>query len=114
MSAGTGAMRTNSRDFTEFKTPLPHPGEMLREDYLPEYRLTPGGLARAMGLRDRTRVERIVREKQPITADTALRLAKVFSTSAQYWLNLQTAHDLSVAAIQSAAELKAIHPLEAA
>lgn len=99
-------------DYADFAKPLPHPGELLREDYLPQYGLSAGALARAMGLKDRTRIERLVREQQPITADTALRLARVFSTSADYWINLQTAHDLSAAAIGSRDELKAIKPIE--
>ncbi len=101
-------------DFSTFVTPAPHPGEHLREDYLPAYGLTPGALAKAMGLKDRTRIERLVREKQAITADTALRLGKVFGTSAQFWINLQTTHDLSKAAIESRAEIAAIKPLVAA
>jgi len=98
-------------DYTGFKTPAPHPGEHLREDFLPEYRLSAGALARAMGLKDRTRIERIVREQQPITADTALRLAKVFGTSAEFWINLQTHHDLSKAAIASRDDLATIQPV---
>ena len=62
-------------DYSSFVTPLPHPGEHLREEFLPRYHLTAGALAKRMGLKDRTRIERIIREKQPITADTALRLA---------------------------------------
>ncbi len=99
-------------DFTSFVTPAPHPGELLREDYLPDYGLTAGSLARAMGLRDRTRIERLIRETQSITADTALRLGRVFGNSAQFWINLQTTHDLSKAAIESRAELAAIRPVE--
>jgi antitoxin HigA-1 len=101
-------------DFEDFISPAPHPGEHLREDYLPAFNLTAGALARAMGLKDRTRIERLIREKQPITADTALRLGKVFGTSAQFWINLQNAHDLSKAAIETRDELKAIKPLAAA
>jgi addiction module HigA family antidote len=97
-----------------FDRPLPHPGEHLREDFLPEYGLTPGRLAKAMGLRDRQRIERLVRGEQSITADTALRLAKVFGTSPDFWMNLQTSHDLSVVAIEKASELAAIRALEAA
>jgi plasmid maintenance system antidote protein VapI len=52
-----------------------------------------------MGLKDRTRIERWVREKQPVTADTAPRFARVFCTTPQFWINLQTTHDLSIAAI---------------
>ena len=99
-------------DYSTFESPLPHPGEVLREDFMADYGLTAGKLAKLMGLKDRTRVERIVREKQPITADTALRLGKVFGTSAQFWINLQTSHDLSKAAIAHRDELNAIKTLE--
>jgi addiction module HigA family antidote len=99
-------------DFSNFATPAPHPGEHIREDYLPEYGLTPGALAKAMGLRDRTRIERLVRGAQPVTPDTALRLARVFGTSPQFWMNLQAQHDLSIAAIANGDELAAIRPLE--
>lgn len=99
------------RDYSKFQSPLPHPGEHLREDFLPDYRLTAGALAKAMGLRDRTRIERLVRETQPVTPDTALRLAKVFGTSADFWMNLQAQHDLSSAAIKAKRALKAIKPL---
>jgi len=100
-------------DFAKFVSPTPHPGEHLREEFLPAYRLTPGALAKAMGLKDRTRIERLVREQQPVTADTALRLAKVFGTSAQFWINLQTDHDLSKAAILVRDELARIEPVAA-
>jgi addiction module HigA family antidote len=102
------------RDYGDFTEPLPHPGELLREDYLPAYGLTPGALARAMRLKDRTRIERLVREAQPVSADTALRLARVFGTSADYWIGLQTAHDLSKAAIENRESLAQIQPIEAA
>jgi addiction module HigA family antidote len=101
-------------DFSTFVSPAPHPGEHLREDYLPEYGLTPGALAKAMGLKDRTRIERLVRGAQPVTPDTALRLARVFGTSPQFWMNLQAQHDLSVAAIANRDALLAIQPLEPA
>ena len=102
------------RDYSEFAAPLPHPGEHLREEYLPDYGLTAGALAKAMGLKDRTRIERLVREMQPVTPDTALRLAKVFGTSADFWMHLQIQHDLSAAALKSRRALKAIKPLVAA
>lgn len=102
------------QDFANFVEPAPHPGEHLREDYLPAFNLTPGGLARAMGLKDRARIERLVREQQAITADTALRLGRVFGTSAQFWINLQTTHDLSKAAIANRDALAGIKPLVAA
>jgi addiction module HigA family antidote len=105
---------TPEEDYGAFASPLPHPGEILREEYLAPLNMTPGALAKAMGLKDRTRIERLVREAQPITPDTALRLGRVFATSAQYWMNLQTQHDLSAAAIASRAEIAAIPPLNSA
>jgi len=99
-------------DLSAFERPAPHPGEHLRADFLPEYGLTPGGLAKAMGLRDRTRIERVVRGAQPVTPDTALRLARVFGTSPQFWMNLQAMHDLSVVAIARRDDLASIRPLE--
>lgn len=80
---------------------------------MPGYKLTAGGLARAMGLRDRAQMERIVREKQAITADTALRLARFFGATPAFWSNLQVAHDRSRAAINTRDELAAIKPLVA-
>ena len=54
-------------DFTDFVSPLPYPGEHLREEFLPGYHLTAGALAKAMGLKDRTRIERLIRERQRVT-----------------------------------------------
>lgn len=104
----------NAHDYTTFAAPLAHPGEHLREDFLPEYGLTPGALAKAMGLKDRTRIERLVREEQAVTSDTALRLARVFGTTAEFWMNLQTQHDLSKAAIAARDDLAAIQTLKVA
>jgi antitoxin HigA-1 len=98
----------------DFSTPLPHPGEHLREDFMPEFGLTAGRLAAAMGLKDRTRIERLVRGRQPVTADTALRLGKVFGTTPQFWMNLQSQHDLSMAYIAKKAEIAALQELQPA
>ena len=73
-----------------------HPGEILKEDFLPEYGLTPGSLAKAL-LIPRDRMEKIVRGQRDITADTALRLGRYFGTTAQFWINLQSNYDLLVA-----------------
>ncbi len=81
---------------------------------MPEYGLTAGALARAMDLKDRTRIERLVRERQPVTADTALRLARVFGATPRFWINLQTTHDLLIAAMAVKDDLAAIKPLVAA
>jgi addiction module HigA family antidote len=102
------------RDYTTFAAPLAHPGEHLREDYLPAFDLTAGALAKAMGLKDRTRIEQLVREQRSVTSDTALRLGRVFGTSAEFWMNLQAQHDLSRNAIASREALSKIKPLAAA
>ena len=78
------------------KLPPLHPGEVLREEFLVPLGLSPGALAKAMGV-PRTRVERIAAETTGITADTALRLSKALGTSAQLWLNLQNRHDMETA-----------------
>jgi len=73
-----------------------HPGEILREEFL-----TPLGISAhrlAVDLRvPATRIGEILRERRGISADTALRLARYFGTTAQFWVNLQTAYDLSKA-----------------
>ena len=73
-----------------------HPGEVLREEFMLPLRLTPYALAKSMGV-PRTRVERIAREETAVTPDTALRLGRVFNTSAELWMNLQSRFDLAVA-----------------
>lgn len=73
-----------------------HPGETLREDFLKPLGLSASRLA--MDLRvPVTRINDIVRGRRTITADTALRLARYFGTSAQFWMNLQTNYDLEKA-----------------
>jgi addiction module HigA family antidote len=72
-----------------------HPGEILREDFLPEYDLTPGTLAKALHV-PRDRIEKLVRGQRAITADTAARLARYFGTTPQFWMNLQSNHDLAM------------------
>mgnify|MGYP005852996759 FL=1 len=72
-----------------------HPGETLREDFLKPLGLTAHRLA--IELRTPvTRVNDIVRGKRSITADTALRLARYFGTTPQFWMNLQANYDLEV------------------
>jgi addiction module HigA family antidote len=84
-----------SKRLTKGLSPL-HPGEVLREEFLVPLALSPGALAKAMGV-PRTRVERIAAETSGITADTALRLSKALGTSAQLWLNLQNRYDVETA-----------------
>ena len=73
-----------------------HPGEILREEFLVPLNLSPGALAKAMGV-PRTRVERIAAETSSLPADPALRLSRALGTSAEIWLNLQTRYDVETA-----------------
>jgi addiction module HigA family antidote len=70
-----------------------HPGEVLLEDFLGPMGLSQYRLAQGIGVHPR-RVNQIVHGKRSITADTALRLARFFGTSAEFWMNLQTHFDL--------------------
>ena len=75
-------------------TPI-HPGEVLLEDFLKPMALSQYRLAKGINVPPR-RINEIVHRKRAITADTALRLARFFGTSEQFWLNLQTRYDLEV------------------
>lgn len=77
-----------------------HPGEILREDYLAELDMSASALARALHV-PAPRINDVVRERRGITADTALRLAKFFSTTPEFWLNLQAAYELRRAQIEA-------------
>lgn len=70
-----------------------HPGEVLREDVLPELGLTQGEFARLLGVSRRT-VNEILQERRPVTVDTAHRLARALGTSPDVWLGLQQDVDL--------------------
>ncbi len=72
-----------------------HPGEVLLEDFLKPLGLSQYRVARGLGVPPR-RINEIVLTKRAVSADTALRLARFFGTSARFWLNLQTAYDLDV------------------
>jgi addiction module HigA family antidote len=74
----------------------PHPGETIKEDYLVPLGMSVNRLAAALGI-GAARLNEIVRGKRGITADTALRLARCFGTSAEFWLNLQSLYDLRIA-----------------
>lgn len=95
------------------KAPAIHPGEILRELYLEPLGMTAYALAKKLRV-PRTRLERIVAEKIGISADTALRLAKFFKTSPEYWVNLQANYDLKREALAIEKELAEIPELEAA
>lgn len=82
-----------------------HPGEILKEEYLDPLGLTASALARALRVSAPT-VNEIVLMRRGISADVALRLAIALDTSAQFWLNLQTAYDLRTAEIAKGAQIE--------
>lgn len=89
-----------------------HPGEVLREEFLVPMDLSANRLAAALHV-PTNRVSEIVGERRSITADTALRLSRVFGTTAEFWLNLQQSYDLRVAETELTRELAGIARLEA-
>lgn len=84
-----------------------HPGEILREEYLLPLGIKPYTLAKYLHV-PRTRIERLAAETAPVTPDTALRLAKFFGTTPQFWMNMQTAFDLATEAAAKKKEIAAI------
>ena len=93
------------------KLPPVHPGEILHEEFLLPMNLSPYAVAAACGV-PRTRIERLARQETPVTADTALRLAKYFGTTPNFWMNIQAQYDLEVAEDNSADELRRIKPIK--
>ncbi|MEH2478277.1 addiction module HigA family antidote [Nitrobacteraceae bacterium AZCC 2146] len=91
------------------KLPPVHPGEILREEFLIPMELSAYAVAAACSV-PRTRIERLAREETPVTADTALRLAKYFGTTPTFWMNLQMQYDLEMAEDATIAEIKRIKP----
>ena len=87
-----------------------HPGEVLREEFLVPLEMSGNALAKALRL-DAPRINELVREKRGMTADTAVRLARYFGTTPQFWMNLQTNYELSKAQIEAAKELETIQPV---
>ena len=87
-----------------------HPGEVLREEFLAPLGLSAHALAQALRI-PAPRVNDIVRERRSVTPDTALRLARHFGTTAQFWLNLQASYDLKIAMRESGAKImKEVEP----
>lgn len=93
--------------------PPVHPGEVLREEYLQPLGMSAGALARKLNV-PRTRIERLVAEETPVTVDTALRLARFFQTTPEFWMNMQTGYDLKQVGEDKKAEIASIAVLDAA
>ena len=93
------------------KLPPIHPGEILREEFMKPRGLSQNALARGLNVPPR-RINEIVLEKRGITADTALRLARFFGTSAEMWTGLQADYDLRLARYAKARKIeREVQPL---
>jgi len=90
---------------TTRRLPPVHPGEIVREDLMKPLRISINRLSRSLKV-PVTRVSEIVNCRRAITADTALRLARYFGASAQFWMNLQSDYDLEVAARSEATQIQ--------
>ena len=77
-----------------------HPGEILREQFMSEFGVSMNRLARDLRV-PVTRISEIVNQRRPVTSDTALRLARYFGTTPEFWMNLQTSYDLDPPKIPS-------------
>ncbi|MEJ1155891.1 HigA family addiction module antitoxin [Microbacterium marmarense] len=95
------------------KIPPIHPGEVLIEDFINGFDITQNRLAVAIGVPPR-RINEIVHGKRGISADTALRLAKYFGTSAEFWINLQSHYELDRAEDLAGEQIASITPLKVA
>ena len=100
----------NNRQMTRRPT---HPGEMLREDFLPDFELTVSSLAEAVGV-SRQSINEILRERRSISPEMALRLSRLFGNSPEFWVNAQRAVDLWDARKAIKKDVARIKPLSAA
>jgi len=90
-----------------------HPGEMLREDFMPDYGLTVAALAKALGVSRQT-INEVLREKRAVSPGMALRLGRLFGNSPEFWLNSQRAVELWDAEKSLKVDISEIKPLVAA
>ena len=87
-----------------------HPGEMLREDFLPEFGLSVSEFAKAIGVSRQT-VNELLRERRALSSEMALRLSRFFRNSPEFWLNAQRAVDLWKAARSIQKDIRRISPI---
>jgi addiction module HigA family antidote len=88
-----------------------HPGEVLKEEFLDPMQISAYRLSKKTFI-PQTRISEIINKKRRITADTALRLAKFFGTSAKFWLGLQDDYDLEEERASKEHEFNRINPVE--
>jgi antitoxin HigA-1 len=100
----------NTRALTRRPT---HPGEMLREDFLPDYELTVAGLAEAAGV-SRQSVNELLRGRRAVSPEMALRLGRLFGNSPEFWMNAQRSVDLYDATQRLKDDVGRIKPLRVA
>lgn len=98
---------------TGIKRKPTHPGEMLREDFMPDYKLSVSALAEALGV-SRQSINELLRERRAASPEMAIRLGRLFGNSAEFWLNAQRAVDLWEANQAIKSEVARIRPLNAA
>ena len=110
MSVKVSTSLPNSRKMTRRPT---HPGEMLREDFLPDYGLSVAGLAAAAGV-SRQSINELLRGRRAVSPEMALRLSRLFGNSPEFWLNAQRAVDLWDAAESLRDAMARIKPLRVA
>lgn len=87
-----------------------HPGEMLREDFMPDYDLTVSSLSKSLCVSRQT-VNELIRENRSLSPTMALRLSRLFGNSAEFWLNAQRGVDLWDADQAAGKKLESIKPL---
>ena len=105
---------SNSLTTTEVEMIEPiHPGEILMEDFIEGFGITQNRLAVAIGVPPR-RINEIVHGKRGVTADTAIRLARYFGTSEEFWMNLQSNYELRLERRALWKQVEAIEPLQTA
>lgn len=90
-----------------------HPGEVLREEFLIPMKLSAHALAIALHV-PAPRINDIVRERRAVSADTAMRLARFFNMSPEFWMGLQADYEMALTRDQLVEELKTIRPFKAA
>jgi len=90
-----------------------HPGEMLREDFMPDYNLTTTGLAQKLAVSRQT-VNELLLERRAVSPAMALKLSRLFGNTPEFWLNAQRAVDLWNAKREKKQEIEKIKPLQAA
>lgn len=89
-----------------------HPGEMLREEFMPEFNVSVATLAKHLSVSRQT-INELVRERRSVSSEMALRLARVFDTTPQYWMNMQRNVDLWDSLDLHGSEIEALEPLSA-